>query len=714
MKKTHGIWLFALAVILSALMLTAVCCADAPAVVDGGWALTANNDGGVTNDFKWQLDSEGTLSFYNEGTLNSTELNIDDGNYNGWGWNQPWKNNRSSIKKIIIPASVETIAGYAIFGNLSNLETVVIESEKITLHSATGAFANCPKLSAFGPEGTPKGTFDIKNIVWRENYSSNSASDNETFFGNCASGLDVTVLLPTADKPCFPYTWNGTMSFKQHDWKSASSVTFKYIPGSVGEDAADVYIAANSTRFSKKPYGEGEIFISGEGSCTKSDQGWTTNFTYSLDAVTGHLTFAYVSNNKDWPIFATSDNTVLGTLRSSYGDIIKSISFENFAEIYAVWSVPLNFKKCVYIDLGVIHKLTNGGDVGIFTGCSALTTVGSSVKGTLEEGVVNLKSVTTVNSMAKMFSGCSSMTEVILPTDSGITGTGANMFQNCSSLKSVIFPKTYRSIAENTFNGCTALEKVTLLATEAVTVDANAIPDREGLRVQLMNETAKAGVDAVGLTNTKVTLFDGAITLTGFAVRVEDYNGLRSFFDFDRLAQAEYETAGLTLVEYGGMISSKENCEAGGAVLVKSGNSYVPAHQKVAKRAVWENGNWAEGAKILDTSTDSTIQFALSLVNFEENYRGDVYFCGYSVWIDGDGNEYIVYEDYSDENADYKFVNLCDLCIAVYNGTDSYDAITNSEIINGILKTVGYLLPDGSKNEEFDQLALGWTPSTAL
>lgn len=710
MRKIYSILLVILAVILSVATLSVICSAETTVVAEG-WALTAGNENGVTNDFKWQLDSEGTLSFYNAGTLNSKELNIDDGNKNSWGWSHPWGSYRADIKKIIIPETVETIAGYAIFGNLTKLETVVIKSEKITLHSATGAFSGCTSLSTLGPEGTPKGTYDIRNIVWKASYSSNSASDNETFFGNCGKGMDITVLLPVADNPCFPYTWNGKFEFKSHDWKSASSVTFKYIEGSVGEDVADVYIESNSNLFSKKKYGPGELVVSGEGSCTKADQGWTTNYTYAFDAVTGKLTFTYVSNNKNWPIFTNAENTVLSDLRKNYGSVITSLEFVGFAELYANWSLVLNFANCVYIDLGDVYKFTNGGGVGIFKNCTALTTVGSSTKGTLEDGIVNLSTLSTVNNMDNMFSGCENISKVVLPNIASISATGKNMFLNCKALTSIVLPKEYTTFGEKTFSGCDSLKSVTLLTREAVTVNTDAIPDVEGLTVCLMSETAKASVDAVGFANTKTVLFNGGIELTSFAVRVKDYNGLRSFFAFDKTIQPDLEYAGFTLVEYGAMVTSKENYELGGTVLVKTGTSYEPSIAKVVKKTIWANGAWAEGAKILDTSTDETIEFAVSIVKYTDNYRSDAYFCGYAVWADSDGNEYVFYDDYSDENEDYKFVNLCDMCIAIYNGTDSYDAITNSEIINGILKAVGYLNQDGTKNETFAQLALGWTPA---
>ncbi len=714
MKKINKVLLTAFVVLMSMAVLFVTCGAETSEIDSEGWALVSGNEDGVNNDFKWQVDSEGTLSFYNAGTLNSTELKIDNGNENapnGWGSSHPWNDHRKNIKKIILPSTVESIAGWGMFGNLPNLETVVINSEKITVHAACCAFMNCPKLTTMGPEGTPVGTYDIKNIVWRSGYSSNCAASDHSFFEGCGAGVDITVLLPVTEFPCFPYSWSGVVAFREFDWNTAKSVTFKYIPGSEAEKTADAYIAGAPDLFKKSSYGAGEITIGGTGSCVRED----TNSTYDwkFDVVSGVLSFTRTGGTRVKP-FSTRENTVLSEIKSAYSDVVTKIELSGFGELTEWWGSPLaGWPNLEAVDIGNAVTYVTGSGGGLFKNNPKLTTVGSSYFGTYEEGVVNISTLTGMRESSseihfnKMFMGCSAITKVILPTNvsgGSIVSNGLfdKQFENCTSLKEIVVPVSYKFVQGTPLTGCTGLERITVLSSSVLNIAEGAIPDQAGLTIACLTDGNKALLEGKNFVNTDIVGFDGAIDLTGFSVRVKDYNGLRTFFNFDILAKSDYEAAGLTLVEYGAMAASKETYSLGGTALVKNGNTYVPALEKVSKVAIWSGGDWAEGAKILYTSSDESVDFALSVVKFTDNYDKDMYICGYSVWIDSDGTEYIVYEDYSGKNPDYKFVNLRDMCIAIYNGTDSYAAVTNSNIINEILVTVGYLKPDGSKNEDYE------------
>lgn len=58
------------------------------------------------------------------------------------------------------------------------------------------------------------------------------------------------------------------------------------------------------------------------------------------------------------------------------------------------------------------------------------------------------------------FSGCSSLTSVIIPNS--VTHIGWNAFSGCSSLTSVVIPNSVTSISSAAFSGCTALASVTI------------------------------------------------------------------------------------------------------------------------------------------------------------------------------------------------------------------------------------------------------------
>jgi len=58
------------------------------------------------------------------------------------------------------------------------------------------------------------------------------------------------------------------------------------------------------------------------------------------------------------------------------------------------------------------------------------------------------------------FSGCSSLTSVIIPEN--VTSIGENAFFNCISLTSIEIPKGIKSISRNTFSGCSSLTSITI------------------------------------------------------------------------------------------------------------------------------------------------------------------------------------------------------------------------------------------------------------
>ena len=71
-----------------------------------------------------------------------------------------------------------------------------------------------------------------------------------------------------------------------------------------------------------------------------------------------------------------------------------------------------------------------------------------------------LPGMTIVSLSNGIFSGCLSLTSVVLPET--LISIGNSMFEGCKSLTSIVVPNNVVSIGMNAFNGCTALESVTL------------------------------------------------------------------------------------------------------------------------------------------------------------------------------------------------------------------------------------------------------------
>ena len=68
----------------------------------------------------------------------------------------------------------------------------------------------------------------------------------------------------------------------------------------------------------------------------------------------------------------------------------------------------------------------------------------------------NNKKVTSIGAYA--FSGCSSLTSIIIP--SSVTSIGSSAFYDCNSLTSIIIPSSVTSIGSSAFNGCSSLTSI--------------------------------------------------------------------------------------------------------------------------------------------------------------------------------------------------------------------------------------------------------------
>ena len=77
--------------------------------------------------------------------------------------------------------------------------------------------------------------------------------------------------------------------------------------------------------------------------------------------------------------------------------------------------------------------------------------------------------ITGGNLLYGAFSGCSSLTSIIIPN--GVTSIGSYAFESCSSLTSITIPESVTSIGASTFSGCSSLTSITI--PESVTSIGN-------------------------------------------------------------------------------------------------------------------------------------------------------------------------------------------------------------------------------------------------
>ncbi len=296
-----------------------------------------------------------------------------------------------------------------------------------------------------------------------------------------------------------------------------------------------------------------------------------------------------------------------------------------------------------------------------------------------------------------MFKDCHSITAVkfrsTVPggTTSFQTAISEGFFMNCTSLRKIEIPGWITDIGKNAFAGCTVLTSVTLNSTPAF-ADATVFPDNEGqnLIIHCPDQATADAVSALNYTYTK-PLYIGdlstAMSMSGYAVRVKDYNGLRSLYSFNNTLKAANESNGYSLVEYGAVVMSADSYNKYGRELTLVNGEYVTANSEaVIKKQVYSGGEFV--GNYLSTS-DKKTDFAASIVNFTDNYTTDVYICGYEIWRTSTGAEVVIYTDSS--NDDYDLTNLYEISIIMYRDglvnaeNDTEEIVWNTLINNGVV-----------------------------
>ena len=135
-------------------------------------------------------------------------------------------------------------------------------------------------------------------------------------------------------------------------------------------------------------------------------------------------------------------STTIGSDAFAYSGIIGSYVPSNVYD-YAF----RNAKNLVIVDL---PREFTYNPTGLFSGCSALTTLNGS------------RYLTSIPAM--MFYNCTSLTSVDI---SNATDIGLEAFRGCSSLQSITIGKVTTSLNSYTFAGCTSLTNITYKGTVA-------------------------------------------------------------------------------------------------------------------------------------------------------------------------------------------------------------------------------------------------------
>lgn len=587
----------------------------------------------------------------------------------------PWIGNAEDITKVVITAPITAVSDYALAG-LTNLKSVEIPNT-LTDFNAKGLFYGANGLLSVYVTG-----FEAEEGVIDLFYGTAFSSE---LFDGCA--IDAEVYLGKLTSFDFIDSW-------KEDLTSLGVCTY---PTST---LATAIRAREDISLTYLPESH-DSTLARSGETVGGD-----NFSWVYDDATETVRFTSVSGL--FRIYKTNEANWV-TWKNIWTDAVKhAVVSQNTTSVFINWSYSGSFFKNMKA-LESIHfettenlniRSTESSGYSLFYGCSALKTVSIGADATLDNVVDLSRCINWQSYPYGMFYGCSSITKVILPDNlKTINSSNAvlantispDMFANCTSLREIVIPACYTVIGNNSFAGCTALEKLYIMSHEADLSSATAttFPASEKLTIYVTSDKVKRDIDALGIAGTKVVDLSDAINAEGFSIRLKSYNGLRGIFSFDSVANENAEKLGFELKEYGVLICSEDAYNtAGGAYLMNHKGSYITKANAVKKLVVFDGEKYA---KLLNSSNipdadPNKLYFAATVVNYNNNFKSNVYMTGYAVYTDEAGNDCIVYSNYGMTNPDYEFISLYTMTMNMYLGGADMTGADEVAVWNTVLQ----------------------------
>jgi len=211
-------------------------------------------------------------------------------------------------------------------------------------------------------------------------------------------------------------------------------------------------------------------------------------FCKSLINITIPPSVTYIGNRAFYGCSNLTNITIPSSVNSigilAFGNCssLTSINVDNRNPVYAsidgvlfdksirtLISYPQNKNQRTYVIPSSVTSIEVNAFGCIYSGCSSLTnvTIPSSVTSIGDGAFYNCKSLTSITIPSsvtsigdRVFSDCSSLTSVIIP--SSVTYIGNSAFSSCSSLTSVTIPSSVTYIDDYAFSSCSSLTNITI------------------------------------------------------------------------------------------------------------------------------------------------------------------------------------------------------------------------------------------------------------
>ncbi len=601
----------------------------------------------------------------------------------------------TSLTSINIPSWVTSLEG-KVFKNCKKLQAIDLSQTSITAIGAE-AFYGCASLTTVtlnsNPEIAAKSAFpDSASLtIYCPDEETESAIGELGYTNTNIVYEDPALkLLSGTAENCW-YINSGNQQSKGADinWKFDTASETLYIWASSGS-------GVDFTRTSN-PSGYNALFTS-------------ASFLEFAEAYASQVkTINMFDENGENPITVLSGNWSKGGFGALAGK-----GFANIEKIYV--SDTFHFVACGNLFNG-LSKLTtfgrvgtpdgtvdlsfcdqtNGTNVGTFSGQTGINTVklanSASSTGTPKESGTGLENISDSH-----FVGMTGLAEVIL--SSKTRAIGANAFDGCEKLTRLAVPvgipaatdyteATLPLFDEDALSGSSISVISILDPSFADSTASKSLPDVEGLKIYTTSAALKAGFEEK-YTLSKLVAIVGTVKAEGFAIRTTGYNGLRSLFSFDEALCAELKTAGVELMEYGGILVPSNKLNQLGddfrLNVIRQNDTYFVNTGAATKIPIWSNGVLV-GSKLSSSVENVKTDFAVTIVNFKQNFTNDVYACAYSVYRDPYGNEYVEFANYGTNNADLEHNSIAKIAVAMYTNCPSAEQADYEALLNKTVNT---------------------------
>ena len=728
------------------------------------------NASGVTYNAKWALYNSKTSGRYviyfslDTKASSNTELILgfdptqnsgNGGIVGGWGANltnakYPWSSYHTKIDTLVIGDGVTKMASP--FYQATSMKTMEIPATLTEFGSMTLFNSNVLEYCYIRGNEPILYNFDASNITYAGQFCfcglrkiqsfelSNSLTLSGTnIFDDCSTLKSITIPASVTNLPSKTFDRCGALECVTFLGNTSIAVVSSATTLASAVENKDGNAFARCTSLKTinafpgtKAYSFAEKFGLTIGLPTNGVYSTATDdgaATISIDLDNGVLT---IEKNSGYDTLNICDEALQSFMRlisSSVKEaVIDSFSLISFAmsdeQIAKDDEEECYFNLFAYLpNLEKVHFLGNGIRIstkdygkGLFEGANSLKTVGFGER--IEENIVDISGIICneadypENYAVNLLAGCSSMTNVKLPEDTLFDSIERSTFAGCTSLFEIIIPENITFIAERAFRGCFALESAIIL----------------GEKCEYTAEGENSSFESITkITNKFVPQLNSAAIHNGFSIRYKDYNGLRGIFCFDNEGVAKENTEkGYTLIEYGTILTTAANKMLYGAELSynESSDSYEATAYGLKQVQIWSNGSYKNKilgiGKASENEIDGATYFAVSVVNYKNNYRTDVYMCAYEVW-EFDGEKFIIYSDYenSSGNSNFNQTNIYKVSLEMYKtGVMSAkydDGVVWKSLVNGgavtLTKGTGFTVEDGLTDMNGNEFGNSFTVS---